>query len=149
MFRYDIGTNHTTLNNLAYIPATFLGSSTDDAILQRVCGDSWACMYDYHKTNNQTTAKSTKDADDDFDDTNRGTTPGELVMVGCIIIGGRKQPYCFQNMTQMMEVALENAFWRFWPRLKVQDHMTIRTIWSWTIHNLKEFSKLNMLQDHI
>ena len=44
-----------------------------------------------------------------------------------------------------------HAFWRFWPRLMVQDHMdwTIRTLWSWTIHNLKELSKSNMLQDNI
>ena len=26
---------------------------------------------------------------------------------------------------------------------------TIRTLWSWTINNLEEYSKLNMLQDHI
>ena len=34
-------------------------------------------------------------------------------------------------------------FWRFWPRFMVQEHIwsrTIRTFWSWTIHNLKEFS---------
>ena len=24
-----------------------------------------------------------------------------------------------------------------------------RTIWSWTINNLREFSKSNMLQDHV
>ena len=58
-------------------------------------------MYDYHKTNNQTTAKSTKDADDDFDDTNRGTTPGELVMVDCIKIGGIKQPYFIRDAYAM------------------------------------------------
>ena len=29
-----------------------------------------------------------------------------------------------------------------------QYHM-VRTLWSWTIHSLKEFSKSNMLQDHI
>ena len=26
---------------------------------------------------------------------------------------------------------------------------TIRTLWSWAINNLEEYSKLNMLQDHI
>ena len=26
---------------------------------------------------------------------------------------------------------------------------TIRTLWSWTINNLEEYSRLNMLQDHI
>ena len=33
----------------------------------------------------------------------------------------------------------------------VLDHMfwTIRTLWFWIIHNLKEFLKSNMLQDHI
>merc|ERR1712240_755712 len=27
--------------------------------------------------------------------------------------------------------------------------LTIRTLWSWAINNLEEYSKLNMLQDHI
>ena len=37
------------------------------------------------------------------------------------------------------------AFWRFWPQLMVQ----ILTISSWSINNLKEFSKANMLHDHV
>ena len=35
------------------------------------------------------------------------------------------------------------TFWRFWPRLMVQDHMVLDH------NNLKEFSKSNVLQDHI
>ena len=43
------------------------------------------------------------------------------------------------------------ALVRFWPNNMVLDHMvwTIRTLWSWTINNLEEYSKSNMLQDHI
>ncbi|XP_072040715.1 sushi domain-containing protein 2-like [Amphiura filiformis] len=75
LFRYDIDINHTIVNQLDYIPTLFLGSTVPETTLQRVCGDSWACRYDYHKTNNETNARSTKDAEDDFDDTDRGTNP--------------------------------------------------------------------------
>ena len=48
------------------------------------------------------------------------------------------------NGKKKMEVS-EFAFLRFWPQLTVQDQLTI---WFWTINNLEEYSKSNMLQEH-
>ena len=43
------------------------------------------------------------------------------------------------------------SFVRFWPDNMVLDHIiwsrTIRTLWSWTINNLEEYCKSDMLQD--
>ena len=57
-----------------------------------------------------------------------------------------------QNNNDIELAFIRAAFVRFWSRLTVQDHMVLdhnRTLWSWTINNLEEYFKLNMLQDHI
>ena len=76
IFRYDIGANHSSVNRLDYVPTFTLGSSVLESKLEAVCGKSQFCRYDFHKTNNETAARSTKDAEEDFTETDKGTIPG-------------------------------------------------------------------------
>ena len=45
-----------------------------------------------------------------------------------------------QTATLCIIYNVSQAFLRFWPRL-----MIIRSLWSWTIKNLEEYSKSNVL----
>ncbi|XP_033127116.1 sushi domain-containing protein 2-like isoform X2 [Anneissia japonica] len=72
-FHYEALANYTTYNQPGFVPISTLPSTIPEEQVNLLCGNSMACAYDYQKTGDPNVAKGTKDAEEDYDNTDDST----------------------------------------------------------------------------
>ncbi|XP_071951618.1 sushi domain-containing protein 2-like [Antedon mediterranea] len=73
-FHYEALSNYTTYNQPGFVPISTIPSTIPEDKITELCMGSMACAYDYQKTGDPNVGKGTREAEEDYDNTDNDTT---------------------------------------------------------------------------